>query len=335
MMEKDIALMRYKTYLYFYSFSELPSKVLLASMIHYWHFSESYIIVTNIKPEKFRNLVPSEIIVIQDKEVESEETREISEILVRKWSESTLFANHPATEIHCFRRWMLLKDMYDKGIIDNKELVFSHDWDDLCFLDIGDLLSEAHIKQYQVVDKPLIVSNTPHPITTRLQPSFMLVNRKSILEYNEAIVRLADLFVKNEKRSYFSDMVPWGYLHNMYSLKGKGSSLLWQELIDKEVFFDDNMRVIDSQLTDVYTREFKIPREYSCLEGTDRLSVKYFSSSSDGNVYIHSKGKLTRVWNIHYSGTEAKYIMMQDLQCMLMPFYAYHTELGKYIGRII
>ena len=322
------------TYLYFHSFSGEPNQLLLASILHYYYFSSDYLLVTNIEKSVLYRFLPKDINIIHPNEVESDLTRHISTLLCKNWDNASIFANHPATEIHCFRRWLILNDLYKLKLLDNNRLVFSHDWDDLIFLKLESLISNIPSHFFVNQNKGFVVANHPHPVKAEMAPHFILVNRLAISNYVSSLEHLCNSFIFHKRQNFFSDMVPWANLYHKYIHLNYGSAFLWRQLFEN-IYFDDNLRVLETAGYPVFSRAFVIPDNFNCMNNTNLLNVKYFSSATDGNVYLHTRGSLLRTVDIHYSGTEGKFIMLQDLQCMLQPFYEFHVELKSNVSKLI
>lgn len=318
-------------YLYYHSFSNRPSPILLFSISHYSYFFADYILVTNLAPAAFPQSIRNRITIVHPDSIESEQSIHITNKLQNLWSTNQLRANCPSVEIHCFRRWLMLRDLYLCGYLDSNCLVFSHDWDDLLFMSLPDIIKECReIGIAQESGQSVLVSCTPEPVQHALQPHFLLTNKASIHTYCLCIEELSNKFIRFHPRHNFSDMVPWAYVYHRAKITSSGSYVaLWSQLFYGELYFCDNIRSL-LFAPHLATRRFLIPPEYSCLPpDAPHLEVIAFYISPGGKIFVSNERDYTLLpaVNAQYQGTEGKFIMMYDAENLFVNFYRAHPGL--------
>ena len=318
-------------YLYYHSFTDKPGTILLHSIAHYSYFFSNYILVTNLDANSFPSSLKQRIKIVHPNSIESDHSSRLTKILQSHWSTGQLRANCPSIEIHCFRRWFLLRDLYQLGIIPADCLVFSHDWDDLLFRSLPEIINDSsELIHAHGSGLPVLISCTPAPVHQALQPHFILLNKPSIESYCMTIQVLSRKHAHYHPQLNFSDMVPWAYIyHKANTLSRHFFTALWGELFEKRLYFCDNIRSF-LYIPRLVSRRIIIPSQFSCLPpGTDSLDVVAYFTSGSGDIFVASEieGHLIPAVNAQYQGTEGKYIMMRDIQNLLRPFYSLHPSL--------
>jgi len=319
---------RYCTYLYFYSGTSEPSPVLLASIAHYSYFSKRYILVTNIEPSAFPKNISDSIEILPINSIESAETTEACAILQQLWTSEQLKANHPPVELHCFKRWFILRDLYDLGYLAHDELCLSHDWDDLVFLPtqlftsfLDERITSAGL---DISAHILLCAHTAQPVGHYLGPHIMVLNTLAAQEFCSSVSNLVRLHIRQRAHQNFPDMSVWAYVYYNGLIASPCSSYLWADIVPANLFFDDNIRILNPSGLKISARSVHIPKKYSFLpHGQTHLSVKLYDIEGPCSfLRVHlENGNTAAGINIHYSGVEGKYILLQDIKNRFASFY--------------
>tara|TARA_Y100001954_G_C15824535_1_gene611611 strand:+ start:6139 stop:7146 length:1008 start_codon:yes stop_codon:yes gene_type:complete len=323
--------MKNATYLYFYSQNGEISPILLTSIAHYSYFSNRYVLVTNITKEKFPHIFRERIEIIDIADVETSETKSISHEIMMMWDRNILKANCPAVELHCFKRWLILRDLFEHNIFEKNCNIFAHDWDDLLFVPISTLISpiEAMFTSSLDINTSLFVSHTPNPVGQYLIPHFLLCNYKAVEWFKDIMINLAKQYSIHHPTQNFPDMSVWAYMYHFSIAKNIGIAKLWSDVLPSDLFVDDNVRILKPEKTLFDHESVQIPPSFNYLDGDrDMLDIKKYTVEDDSNLYVTcSDGTMLKAINTHYSGVEGKYILMRDTRNKLQPFYKARPEL--------
>tara|TARA_X000000950_G_scaffold279130_1_gene371210 strand:+ start:34 stop:1056 length:1023 start_codon:yes stop_codon:yes gene_type:complete len=233
-------------------------------------------------------------------------------------------SNHPPVERHCINRWLFLqkKDFF------NEKTIFSIDWDTLVFPGIA--AYEEYLQDVDIAATNLMTlgwEKPPHEPIWSLCPN-MLYLSKSALEY---YIKYLNKYITYSEvngsvvRELFCDMQPWSSVIST-SLINKSKLKLcdFNELGSFLPLVDHNVRVIkDCGLT------FKEMRYYfehgtPLYLDTPYLKAKSIIFSNIGRPFFVLNSELlsdeTRqnplpilreAAAIHFSGVEAKHLMLQ------------------------
>jgi hypothetical protein len=325
-----------------------PSTILKQSTAHYAYNSEKYILVTNIDQSHFLYLydICDDVKIFTPEQILSQRSLDLTAKLRQAWNKKNYPVNHAATEEHCILRWLALADLYDKNIISADNSVFSHDWDDLIFVNISkiactslstvDFSSNTHLPgkfSKQKLANAIVIASSytaKQGIRDYLQPSFLMVNKFSIVSFCDNLINLLNkINLRNRllaRSLYFNDMHVWAYTWNKLMLDPKNICNLWNDMHSgKNYYFCCNMRSDPG----IETRYVEIPNELNYFsKHCNSLEVINAYTKNDGQLYVRNKeGEELICINLHYQGIEGKYIMMKDRYGILSGYYNKHPLL--------
>ena len=312
---------------------QLP-EILKLSILHHARFSDKYYLITNIKEKYFRTIkktLGNKFEAIQYTEFISKETNQTIVKLNRLWSTGVAKANHPATEQLCFLRWLLLRDWLSSNNNEN-DIYLLHDWDDLAFEDPFNNLNE--LLDGYTIPKSFVASFTEVGLCQWMQPNLTFFTYNAIVDY----CKFVDYFIysyesgKNfnlPQKGFLDDCLPWSYTINKYRALATGSFF-------NLMLMGDNMRKANSiRLQKIYfnttirtpenfeKNEFFVPRNYNHSGSTTGMISLLNIKTDKRHVFVTSIGdKLNyRLVNIHFTGTESKYALLNGYLNQITNYY--------------
>jgi len=304
------------------TFQELP-EFLKLSLLSYSSADLEYTICISGE-ERLRQSVSEElssygckITVLSDKDILGLRSKNMLEKLWTLWQEHKIRANHPPSEYHCFARWLVLNDLYEKKYFCNTDLVLAHDWDD-CFLGKTSFLIDSmtdilRLENLDPVNSMIcaycsIVSD--YPLFTMLQPHLMVLNKRAINQFTNEL----ESIVINTKRfmhtRLFADMNLWAYSVSL-SMRN-GETMLFKQLyhiMGGKYYVCDNIRSFDNPASSTLHRDsIYIPQQINYL-ANGASHMEYVKLLFDDKVYVltEDSGALP-VFNLQFQGVEGKYL---------------------------
>ena len=317
------------------------SDILKLSILHHARYSDKYYLITNISEELFvdlKNSIGNKFEVIHYESFVSKKTNSTIMRLNRLWSLGIAKANHPATEQLCFLRWLLLRDWLTKtGSHD--EIYLLHDWDDLAFEDPFhnlDLLVDR-----DKTANSFVASFTETELCQWMQPNLTFFTYNSILDYCESIDYFIESYEANKtfnlpQKGFLDDCLPWSYTINKYrsyntgtffNLLLKGDNMKKANRSERKIYFNTTIRTPE----DFEKNEYFVPKEYN-YSGDPNGMISLLNIRTDGkNTYVKNTSEDIdyKLINIHFTGTESKYALLNGYLTQIAEYYKNNKKLKE------
>lgn len=312
--------------LYFHSSDERPPSMLVTSLAHVAWQVDDYVLFTNINPLFFPRKIQDAITIVNPSEVETLETRQILAQLTSAWATNKLPVNYAPIELHCFRRWLILRDYLETlNHEDSSRLIFCHDWDDIVVGNIKhEILNQiSNLSAFATVrSRALIIAKSTNEFgKLSLSPNNITLNlatlRLLVLEITNLFRLHHDLCRPLNAALNFCDMYPLAALWYRLQCFSKLGSVI--NLADIEAFrnaphFSENIRETINFAYSLIHFDPPLQRDYKYLDATLDPALNSFL------LFDTLSYTTKRIFHFHFQGVEGKYLFNLNTHVVLSSY---------------
>ncbi len=236
-------------------------------------------------------------------------------------------SNYPPVEQLCLKRWLIMKELFNLGTLDKTRPAVVFDWDTILFSPLLKItkkftnkISNSEIPFasgfFELGLKTGLINNWL-PIYD-VCPNLIFLNFKAL----EIYCRCMDLLLSKKKNlqsiyknRYFNDMSIWSMAISTINREYPNNFLydLDQISLESNIFCDHNIRIDWQGELNFLMKIHSIPEQFD-YTGTGKLPIKKISINQDQIPEVRLlSGEKIELACAHFSGVEAKYVLMSEL----------------------
>lgn len=315
-------------YYFFLKQSAPPPRLLIDSINSYAKIlPDNYFLITNKPREELVGLMRN-IFVTNPSQLPGKDDIRLLERLYKCWKDPSinLFANCPEIEVHCFARWFSAMWLIDKIGLSNEDTILFRYWDDVFlgsssyFLNsLRNIPSQIDLlfSSFYSSDSNIRPSLMPHPNLLLVKKGYLASYLANVYDLLEKSLSLLNSF---EINGFYSDMFSRSYMIQISMSRCISDFQPFNEFwesIGSAYYTTMNFR--DSydygMGLHIKMKKYFVSEAYNYmlfdLAGLRETYQAYDLKYSDC-VYIQdSIGRNRPFANIHFHGTEGKYVYLQ------------------------